>query len=406
MNPVDNPFAPNAGIEPPQFAGRKDVLAETDLMFQRIMRGHSEKHIVLTGLRGVGKTVLLQKIEFLAIENKFCVARIEATGNTNLAKTLAKPLHKVLLDLNRFEGAKDVILNGGKALKRFLSGMNVKYGEVSVGVDMPDQPSINDANGNIELDLPELLEKISTAAKAKSRGLALLVDEMQFFTKTEIKAITLSIHELQQKKLPFVFVGAGLPMLPEIIGSASTYAERIFTFAKIGELSRAETYEAISVPIQKGGATIEEEALADIFKDTKGYPYFVQEWGYQAWNLANDKKITHEIMPMVKKAALKRLDKSFFPMRLERLPEKEKEYLYVVAKQADPKARSGDVAKALGKKTSETTVVRDRLIKKGILWAPSQGELEFTIPFFGEYVQRTLSKQETIRNEGFLEKER
>ncbi len=399
MDRIENPFAPNAGIKPPEFVGRKEILGEANILFKRVIRGNAEKHIILTGPRGVGKTVLLQELGALAEENGYCAARIEATGNTSLAKLLAKPLHKILLDLNHLAGAKENIVLGMKTLKSFLSGTNLKYGDLSIGLDEGNASEVV-SNGNIELDLPDLLAKIAQSAKDKNKGIALLADELQFLTKVELKALTLSIHSLQQNGLPFAFIGAGLPMLPELVGDASSYSERIFTFFDVGELSRPETFQAISAPVRKRGAEISDEALDILFKDTKGYPYFVQEWGYQAWNLAPDKKIEKEIMPLVRKTALERLDKSFFPMRLERLADGEKEYLRVVAEQAKPYAKSGEVAKALGKKPGSMTVVRDRLIKKGILWSPGRGDLAFIIPLFGDYVRRKLPKDRTPRKTG------
>lgn len=405
MDRIKNPFSPNAGTKPPEFVGRKDILEEADILFKRVRLGGSEKHIVLNGLRGVGKTVLLQNIEALALENGFCVVRIEATGNTSLANLLAKPLHKVLIDLNRLAGAKESLVVGLKTLKSFLNGMNLKYGDMSIGLEETGNCEVV-SSGNIELDLPELLSKITQSSKDKNKGVVLLVDELQLLTKVELKALTLSLHNLQQNGLPLAFIGAGLPVLPELIGNASSYAERIFTFFDVGALSRQETFLAISSPVKKMGADVSEEALAIFFNDTKGYPYFVQEWGYQAWNIAPDNKISSDIMPTVRQKAMDRLDKSFFPMRLERLTEGEKMYLSVVAGLAKPRARSGEVAKALGKTPEGTTVVRDRLIKKGILWSPEHGELAFTIPLFGEYVQRILPQREDKQTKNKNESER
>jgi hypothetical protein len=389
MDKIRNPFSPGAGSPPPELVGREGVLEDAAVLFARVQHGRAEKSILLTGLRGVGKTVLLNEMRRSAEGVGYHTVFIEAHEDKTLAELLAPNLRSLLYELDRIEGAKEQIRRGLAVLKSFISSVKVTFDEVPVGLNLEPEQGTADS-GDLELDLPDLLEVVAQAAQARGRSVALLIDEVQYFSEKELSALIMAMHRMQQRQLPLVLVGAGLPILPRLAGNSKSYAERLFKFPIIGALSVEDAAKAIELPIISEGAAIDPSAVAAIADITQGYPYFIQEWGYVVWNLAEASPITTEVVEQAKVYTLQRLDENFFRVRFDRLANNEKVFLRAMAGLGEGPYRMSDIAEAMGVKLKSLSPRRAKLLNKGMIYSPAYGELAFTVPLFGDFLKRVM----------------
>ena len=389
MDPIKNPFSPGAGSPPPELAGRAPVLEQARILLGRVMIGKSEKSLMLTGLRGVGKTVLLNEVRRMAQESGYRTVLVEAHEEKALGPLIAAPLKAVFFDLDRIAQTGDRVKRGLRVLRSFLGGLKVKLGELEIGLDIDPETGAADS-GDIEIDLPNVFEALGEAAKEKMTAVAILIDEIQYLSQKELGAIIMAMHRMQQRQLPVVLLGAGLPVLPGLAGESKSYAERLFAFPDIGALSEADSNQAISEPAIQGGVTLTAAALTETYRLTKGYPYFIQEWGYQMWNLAVSSPIDLELVQSAADSVVRRLDQNFFRVRFDRLTPGEKNFLRAMAQLGSGAIRSGDIANCLGVKVNSIGPVRSKLIKKGMIYSPAHGDMAFTVPLFDEFMKRAI----------------
>lgn len=389
MNPVENPFSPGAGSPPPELVGRDPVLEQARVLLGRVKQRKSEKSLLLTGLRGVGKTVLLNEIERRAGEQDYKTVVVEAFEGKRLGPLLVPFLKRLLYDLDRIAGAGDKVKRGLKVLKSFVGAIKVTVGDVTFGLDIDPEAGSADS-GDLEIDLPNLFVAIAEAAEAKGTAVALLIDEIQYFDQQELGALIMAMHRVQQRQLPLVLLGAGLPILPGMAGESKSYAERLFSFPDIGALSREDAGKALQEPALAAGVSFEDAALAEIFRLTKGYPYFLQEWAYQAWNRAETSPITLQVVQAATETVLRRLDENFFRVRFDRLTPSERNFLRAMAQLGAGPHRTGDIADALNVKVTSLGPVRAKLIRKGMIYSPAHGEMAFTVPLFDEFMRRVM----------------
>jgi hypothetical protein len=389
MDPIKNPFSPGAGSPPPELVGREGILEQARVLLGRVKTGRSEKSILLTGLRGVGKTVLLNEIDRLAQSQGYRAIIVEAHEEKSLAALLIPPLRRLLFDLDRVAGIGDKAKRGLAVLKGFMDGMKLSVGEIEVSLDVNAEKGTADS-GDIESDLPNLFVAVAEAANERHVPVALLIDELQYFSQKELSSLIMAMHRMQQRQLPMVLIGAGLPILPGLAGESKSYAERLFSFPDIGALSEADSVKALKDPTNAVGVEFESDALADIYRLTQGYPYFLQEWGYQSWNLAAASPITIEVVRTASPTVVERLDKNFFRVRFDRLTPAEKRFLRGMAGLGPGAHRIGDIAAALGVQTMSLGPHRASLIKKGMIYSPAYGELAFTVPLFDSFMMRAM----------------
>lgn len=392
MDRIKNPFSPGAGSPPPELAGRDAILEQARVLFGRIQARRPEKSILMTGLRGVGKTVLLNEMERMATGDGYRTIFIEAHEDKSLALLLIPQLRYLLFELNRMAGAGDKVRRGIAVLKSFISGIRVTVGDYELGLDIDSELGSADS-GDLEIDIPNLFLAVAEAAQERRTAIAILVDEIQYLRRPELSALIMAMHKLQQQQLPLVLLGAGLPILPGLAGESKSYAERLFSFPDIGPLTAPESVKAIKEPIEAAGETIEADALQEMYRLTKGYPYFLQEWGYQTWNQAERSPITAAIVKDTTHLVAQRLDENFFRVRFNRLTPREKTYLRAMAELGPGPYRSGDIAEALAVKINTLGPVRASLIKKGMIYSPSHGDMAFTVPLFNEFMKRAIPKR-------------
>lgn len=391
MDHIKNPFSPGAGSPPPELVGRAPILEQANVLIGRTKAGKSEKSMLLTGLRGVGKTVLLNEIDRSARESDCHTIFLEAHDDKRLGALLAPKLRRLLFELNRLAGAGDKVKRGLAVLRSFVGSIKISLGDVDFGLDI--EPEIGSADsGDIEHDLSDLFIAVAEAAKERKTLVCLLIDEIQYFTSKELGALIMAMHKIQQRQLPMVLVGAGLPILPGLAGESKSYAERLFSFPIVGALSKSDTFLALQEPVRSSGVRFNEDALEEIYALTKGYPYFLQEWGYQSWNLAQSSPITVELIIETTKKAIPRLDENFFRVRFDRLTPSEKNFLFAMAKLGAGDQRINDIADQLGHKVNSISPTRAKLIRKGMIYSPSYGNLAFTVPLFDEFMLRAMGE--------------
>jgi hypothetical protein len=389
MNPVTNPFAPGAGMRPPELAGRRDLQETVRIAIERVRRGMPTKSLLMVGLRGVGKTVLLDQMRDDADESGIRTLRIEAPENRSLPSILAPELRQALLRLARDERAKDLAQRALRALAGFVKSLKVKYEDIEVGIDLDPEPGLAD-NGDLEHDLQALLESAGAAARKAQTALGIFVDELQYVEEDEFAALITALHRTAQRSLPVILVGAGLPQLRGLSGRAKSYAERLFDFPEIGALPPESAKLAIAKPARDQGVEVTPEALDRIVKETRGYPYFLQEWGKHSWDVADDSPITLKDVESASSAAIAALDESFFRVRFDRLTPLEKRYLRAMAELGPGPHRSGDIAEELRRQVTSLGPTRAQLIAKGMIWSPHHGDTSFTVPLFDEFMRRII----------------
>lgn len=389
MGLVQNPFSPGASFPPFEFVGREAVLNQGNILYLRIKQGRAEKSLLLTGLRGVGKTVLLNELEKLALLADYKTVLIEAREDKSLGEILVPSLRQLLYRLDKLSGAGYKVRRGLAVLRSFINSIKFKMGEIEVGFDVEPEKGTADS-GDLEFDLTSLFIALAEAAEEKNTAIAILIDEIQYFNTNELSALIMALHRIQQRQLPLVLVGAGLPILPGLAGEAKTYAERLFQFPDIGPLTKENVYQALQEPVKKEGVKFEELALEEIFRLTEGYPYFVQEWGYQAWNHADSSLITLKDVQESTPYVISRLDQNFFRVRFDRLTPSEQNFLRAMAELEAHSKSTSDIAAELKFKIHQIGPVRAKLIKKGMIYSPAYGEVAFTAPLFGDFMKRIM----------------
>lgn len=389
MNPHTNPFSPGAGNQPHELAGRSELLNKVEVLLARVKAGRSEQSMLFVGLRGVGKTVLLNRIREMAVEQKYQALLIEAHENKSLPLLLLPQIRQTLFALDRMQNVSQKVKRGLSVLSSFVSAIKVKLGdaEFSLGID-PEKGSAD--SGDLEADLAELFVAVGEAAADRGTAVAIIIDELQYMTEVEMSALIMGIHRVTQRNLPLLLLGAGLPQLVGLAGKSKSYAERLFTYPEIGALSLEDTSLALQGPVSTQEVAFTSEAVAEIFRVTQGYPYFLQEWGYQSWNLAKQSPIGLPLILDTTVASTSRLDQSFFRVRFDRLTPREKDYLSALAELGPGNQRSGDVAERLGVKVQTIAPLRSSLIKKGMIYSPAHGDTAFTVPLFDQFMLRTM----------------
>ena len=389
MDQIKNPFSPGAGSPPPELVGRNDVIEKSKILLGRVRQRRSEKSLLLVGLRGVGKTVLLNEIERITTAAGYHTITLEAHEDKSLAALLAPHLRRILFELDRMEGLSNKVKRGLGVLKSFIGSIKVKVAEVEFGLDIEPERGTADS-GDLEVDLSNLFIAVAEAVQDRGTALAILIDEIQYLSIKELSALIMGMHKMQQRQLPLVLIGAGLPILTRLAGESKSYTERLFEFPSIGPLSETDATKALRDPVVRAGVDFSDDAIKEIFRLTQGYPYFIQEWGYQSWNHAGATLICLADVKRATTSVTQRLDENFFRVRFDRLTPREKEYLRAMAHLGSGAQRSGDIAEALGVTMNSLGPTRANLINKGMIYSPAYGDMAFTVPRFDEFMRRTM----------------
>ena len=393
MDPISNSYAPGAGTPPPELAGRDVIRENARMAIARIILGRPSKSILMVGLRGVGKTVLLDRIRQEAEARGVVALRIEAPENRSLPATLAPQLRTALLKLSNREAAKQLANRALRGLAGFVRALKVKYQDIEVGLDFDAEPGLAD-DGDLESDLQELFQAVGAAAKEAKTCVALFVDELQYVKEDELAALITALHRTSQQQLPVVMLGAGLPQVRGRMGKAKSYAERLFEFPEIGPLTPEDARLAIAKPANDQGVEIEADALDAIISQTQCYPYFLQEWGKHVWDVAEVTPITTSNVEVASEHAISALDESFFLVRLDRLTPSERRYVRAMAQLGAGPHRSGDIANELDRAVSSLAPTRSQLINKGMIWSPRHGDTAFTVPMFDDFMLRIMPEDD------------
>lgn len=386
VDPVTNPYAPGAGTTPPELVGRDSTIEAFRVALRRAAAGQSGKSLMPTGLRGVGKTVLL--VEFLRIANEegCAAASVEASDGRSILPSLMPALRKIVVDFNTGEAVKEIARKALRVLKSI--SVTLPHG-IELRINAEPEPGVADS-GNLERDLTDLLLAVGEAAAEEGAVVLIAIDEAQYLVADELVAILVALHKTNQRPLPIIVVATGLPQLLAIAGDAKSYAERLFDFPQLGALTASETAEAIQGPAQRQGVTFTPEALEAIYDVTKGYPYFVQLWAQLAWDLADHSPITVSDVTAVRLRALETLDRGFFSVRFERLTPDERRYLRAMAELEtgpyDPEA----VAQFLHVSADEASELKSALIEKGMIYSLQDGAVDYTVPLFGSFMKRRM----------------
>lgn len=393
MDPINNPYAPGAGTPPPELAGRDALRQAVGVALQRMRIGNPAKSLLMIGLRGVGKTVLLERMRLDAEAAGLQTVHMEVPEQRSLPALLAPQLRLALLRLSRVEAARDLAMRGLRALAGFVGKLKLVYKDIEVGIDVAPEPGLAD-NGDLAGDLGALLEQVGLAAREAKTALVMFIDELQYIEEDQFAALISALHRCAQLRLPVILVGAGLPQLRERAGSAKSYAERLFDFPEVGPLLPDDARRALLLPALERGVNYETEALDSIVEATHGYPYFLQEWGKQAWEQATVSPISAADVARASDIVVAALDANFFRIRFERMTPQERRYLRAMGELGPGPHRSGDVAAALGREVSSLAPTRSKLIRKGMVWSPSHGDTAFTVPLFDAFMRRIMPGDE------------
>lgn len=385
MDPYRNPFAPGAGSRPPELAGRDATLEAARISCGRAIKGRSARSIMLLGLRGTGKTVLLNEIGKIAQEEGLLVSKVESPERESLARLLYPEMRKVMRSLSGIEAAKQIASRGLKGLRSFAAIFKIDIAGVEVGVE--PEPGLADS-GDLQYDLPDLFDVIGRAAQAAGKGWILLIDEVQYLSEADLSALIVSIHRMSQEGLPVLLVGAGLPQVARLAGEAKSYAERLFLYPEVGALDQPSAIQAVEKPIVDEEAAIEPTALGEIVERTRGYPFFLQEWASTAWNNAEGPEITLDDVSQSYAETLASLDAGFFRVRIDRLTKSEVQFVKTMSELGDGPYAMADIAKAMGRTQSSLGPTRANIISKGMIYSTDHGYLNFTVPLFAEYMRR------------------
>ena len=389
MDSKTNPFAPGAGVEPPELAGRQDIVNKAKINMARMANGLSAKGFLLIGLRGVGKTVMLNQVQRMALESGYLAEMVEANDDKSLARLVVPSLRKLVLELDRLKSVNDKVKRALRVISSFVNSVKISIDGYPIGIDVKAEHGVADS-GDLETDFSDLIIAVGEAAADRKKVVTLIIDELQYMQLQDLNALLVAFHKIGQKNLPLILLGAGLPSLRGMLGRAKSYAERQFDYPKIGALSPTDAASAIEIPLKNAGVKINEDALSEIVNQTQGYPYFLQEWGSHIWNLANTSPITLENVRDAQSRIISHLDESFFQMRFDRLSLKEKDYLRVMAELRHSTLRSADIAAMLGGKSANLAPLRNGLVKKGMIYSPIHGETAFTVPLFADFMIRIM----------------
>ena len=394
MDPVRNPYAPGAGQRPPELAGRDTELSAFDVVLERIAHGRPERSLVLTGLRGVGKTVLLNQLRSAAISRGWGTGKIEARPDQSLRRPVSSALHMALRELGPRHGDQESVAEVLGVVKAFAQRVTAADAKVrdrwQPGIDVPAATGRADS-GDMEIDLVELLSDAAGVAADIGSGIALFIDEMQDVQPDDVSAICAACHELSQQGAPLIVVGAGLPHLPAVLSASKSYSERLFRYLRIDRLERDAADRALIAPAEREGVEFAPGALDALYEAADGYPYFVQAYGKVTWDVAASSPITAEDVAMAAPVAETELAVGFFGSRYDRATPAEREYMHAMAELGGPQGAAvatSEVAVSLGRKPASLSPARDSLIKKGLVYSAERGQIAFTVPHFGRYLLR------------------
>lgn len=386
MDKIGNPFSPNAGSRPPELAGRDAAFEDIRVFLGRLALKRSVQSILFTGLRGVGKTVLLNEVVHMAErQGNILPVYLEASEDRSLGEMLASPLRMALLKLDRTKGATAAVRRSLSALRNFVGTIKVKFGDV--GIELEPASGLADS-GDLQFDLTELLTSVAEAAADRKMGVVILIDEIQYVSASEFGALVMAMHRMQQLALPLATVGAGLPILPGLVGEIKSYAERLFTYPIIGALPEEASIRAIRLPFTGAGVGMDDDAAELVYRRSGGYPYFIQEWGYQLWNFVEHNPVTRKDVETVDSVVTEQLDGNFFHVRMERLTPSERMFLRTMATFDGPTVKMADISSALGISPNALGPRRSSLIKRGMIYSPEHGLVAFTVPLFNEFLRR------------------
>lgn len=387
MDPYSNPFAPGAGSRPPELAGRDAILESARVSCVRAIKGRNARSLMLLGLRGTGKTVLLNEIGRIAQEEGLLVSKVESPEKASLACILYPEMRKVMRSLSGIEAAKQIATRGLRGLRGFASIFKIDVAGVEVGVEPETEPGLADS-GDLQHDLPDLFEVIGRAAQSAGKGWILLIDEVQYLSEEDLSALIVAIHRMSQEGLPVLLVGAGLPQVARLAGQAKSYAERLFLYPDVGALDQPSAARAIEKPITSEGASIAENALSKITKETKGYPFFLQELASFTWDNSDGPEINLDDVNRSYSETIASLDEGFFKVRLDRLTKTETIFVMKMAELGDGPYAMADIANKMDRSQSSLGPTRANIIYKGMIYSTDHGFLDFTVPLFAEFIRR------------------
>jgi hypothetical protein len=378
-----NPYTPDMGARPPFLAGRDSELAYFEEMLLQLGAGGTQKHLVLVGLRGVGKTVLLNEFEARCAAAGWSGETRELAEDSRVALLVARAARKALMEMSAMRRAGETVRRALGALKAFT----LTFGDLDFRFDVDALLGVADS-GDLAEDMRDLLVEVGVAARAQGTGFALIIDEMQNLSKADLEALIIGLHRAKQKALPVALVGGGLPLLPDLTGEAKSYAERGFEFREVGALSPTAAAAALEEPARGQGVKWKLDAVTRVVEVTEGYPYFLQEYGREIWRLRRGEIVDLKQVKAAEPIVLEYLDDNFFSQRIGKLPDGERRYISAIAALGDGPQRSGDVAASVGRSQRDLSGVRDRLIKAGLLYAPRRGEVAFTVPMCADHIRR------------------
>lgn len=394
MDPRENPYTPNAGARPPELVGRGDQLDSFELLLERLRRGRTEQSMLITGLRGVGKTVLLTRFRERAEESGWAVTELEVSKHDDAAfrRELALDLRRALFAIAPKEKWRDRVRRAASALRAFTLSVDPD-GNLTAGMDADAIAGLADS-GMLAADLADVMVTMGEAARDHDTGVVILLDEVQFLSRQQLEAVIMALHRTVQRSLPITLVGAGLPQVPELAGEAKSYAERLFRFPAIGNLSDADAATALTAPAAEQGVRFDDEAIEAAIAFTEGYPYFLQELGYAVWTIATQGVVRLADVQAAQRLVEDKLDGSFFRVRIDRTTELERAYLRAMAELGPEPHLAGDVARLLGRSSTQCGPTRSQLIDKGLLYTPSHGYAAFTVPHFDRFLRRTIPQNQ------------
>ena len=391
MDRRNNPYAPGAGLQPPELAGRDRLLEDAAIDMDRVLNRRPTKGMMLLGLRGVGKTVLLNRLHSMAEQKGFRTAKVEAPEGGMLPQLLAPELRQVLYSLDLKVSAGHKVRQAASVLRNFVAAFKVKIGDIEIGID---QARGEADTGNLEQDLPDLLAAVCEAANERGVALGIFLDEVQYLSPEELASLIVACHEVAQRNLPLFFVGAGLPQIAALSGNAKSYAERLFTYPQVGQLDADAARAALVHPAKNEGVDFQADAVEEILRVTERYPYFIQEWGFHVWNSAPGSQIQLAHVQQATPGIIAHLDANFFRVRFDRLTPLQQKYLRAMAELGAGPHQTGDIAAMLGVAAGAVATVRQQLINKGMVWSQRHGETAFTVPLFNEFMRRQMPKLE------------
>ena len=388
MDPLTNPYTPGAGFPPPELAGREQILTNAELAIKRNAIGRPTRSLMFIGLRSVGKTVLLKEIQSIANKENILTNFFEINLKYPLVKEVIRVLQSTFLKLDRVNGVRKTVKRGLRVLKSFVGAIKIKYKDVEFYLDI-DKEAGTAESGNLVVDMTDVFLAAGEAAKECDSSIVIFIDEIQKIEPGDFEALISSIHQINQNNLPLMVIGAGLPNTIRKSAEIKSYVERLFEFPEIGSLNCDDAKLALTRPAEKAGVSFNENAVNAIVEQTKGYPYFIQEWGYQTWNVASKSPITVTDVNLAGKESIKRLDENFFKVRFVQLSKLQQKYLKAMAQLGQENIKSGDVAKILNQSSSSLGPIRKALINNGMIYSTRYGYITFSVPLFEEYLNRT-----------------